>query len=157
MIYKLYNVKNISVPLLSEKKESIFKVYFNDIGLLSRMYKVEYESIKEDGNLLSNYKGALAEQFVFQQLNCLDSIDLYYWSTVKNTAELDFIVDYNNTIIPIEVKSGLNVKAKSLASYINKYNPSICIKCSLLNFNIKDNIFSIPLYAINQFIKVISK
>ena len=128
-----------------------------DIGLLSATTKLNVKTLLEGDNLFTEFKGALTEQYVLQQLQTLKSknIDIFYWSNDSSTAEIDFIIQTDSHIIPLEVKSTTNLKSKSLISYREKYNPSISIKTSLSDFSIKDGLYYIPLYMIEYLCEIL--
>jgi len=120
----------------------------NDIGLLSARAGLDSKLYIDDNEkTFSHYKGGLAEQFVLQELVATgDNLPVYYWAAEKNTAEIEFVIQYNNQIIPIEVKSGRNVKSKSLNAYINAFAPARAIRVSLKNYAVTDGLYSVPLY-----------
>jgi len=102
------------------------------MGNLDIQTLIAYQSLFEE------FKGAITEQFVLQQLKSIDQLLLYYWSAEKETAEIDFLAQYQNKIIPIEVKAAENLKAKSLKTYNQKFNPEISIRTSLSNYRKED-------------------
>jgi predicted AAA+ superfamily ATPase len=104
----------------------------------------------------AHFKGALAKQFVLQELRTFDESNVYYWSTENNTAEIEFLLQCDSKIIPVEVKSGLRTQAKSLSSYIARYKPELAIKASLRNFGVANDIRSIPLYLVGRWRELIA-
>lgn len=134
------------IPLKGFIDVDTFKLFINDIGILNYLLDINYYDILADN--LSLYKGPIAENYVATQLSA-SSINLCYWKS-DNTSEIDFLIYTKDGIIPLEVKSGLNLQSKSLNVYKDKYNPKYSIKVSLKDFgyNKKDNIKYIPLYAI---------
>lgn len=147
---KLFMVPKPQIPLKSEVDNTYFKVYLSDIGLLRRKSKVNYRTILEGDSAYTRFKGALAENYVYTQLRCM-GIESFFWRT-KADAEIDFITDHEGVLLPIEVKSADNTKAKSLHLFINRYRPKMAIKTSLKN--VGDNmdggthVWSIPLYVL---------
>ena len=127
-----------------------FKVYMADVGLLRRKSNINYRTILEENASFIHFKGALTENYVYTQLKCM-GINSYFWRT-KAEAEVDFITDYEGVLMPIEVKSADNTKAKSLHMFCNRYKPKVAIKTSLKN--VGDNmdgethVWSIPLYML---------
>jgi predicted AAA+ superfamily ATPase len=144
LVYKCLDISKPEIPLKYFEQESVFKLFINDVGVLSAMLELNYSQfvIKE----LGQAKGYLAESFVAQEMVSND-ISINYWRN-DNFAEVDFVVNIDNKIIPIEVKSSGNTKAKSLLAYIDKYNPDYSIKVSTKNFGYVNGIKSIPLYAV---------
>jgi len=153
LIYKLYRVNLPYMPLIGYKQASIFKLYVNDIGLLSARADLDPKIyIEANDKTFSHYKGGLAEQFVLQELIVAnDTLPIYYWATDKNTAEIEFVIQYNGKIIPLEVKSGKNTKSESLKFYRNEFQPACAICASLKNYGAVDGLYSVPLYMIGSF------
>jgi len=157
LIHKLYRVSLPNMPLIGYKQPAIFKLYMNDIGLLSARAGLDPKVYLDDsGNTFSHYKGGLSEQFVLQELIAAnDRLPIYYWATDKNTAEVEFIIQYNDEIIPLEVKSGRNVKSESLKVYRNEYHPSRAIRASLKNYGVVEGLYSVPLYLTGSLAKIL--
>ena len=144
MILINYNVKRIEIPLKVYVDENNFKLYLSDVGILTNMSEIKFPDIILDKNFI--YKGAITENYIAQELASKGE-SLYYWSSNRK-AEIDFVLySQNDGIIPIEVKSGNNVKSVSLNMYINEYTPKYAIRFSTRNFGFENNIKSIPLYA----------
>lgn len=148
--YKLNMVANPELPLSGMADSTYFKVYMSDVGLLRKKSNVNYRTILEGDTSYIYFKGALTENYIMTQLKCM-GIESYFWRT-KADAEMDFISDYEGVLLPIEVKSADNTKAKSLHLFCNRYNPKMAIKTSLKNVgdNMDGNthVWSIPLYII---------
>jgi len=148
--YKLNMVPTPELPLSGMADSTYFKVYMSDVGLLRRKSNVNYRTVLEGDVSYIHFKGALTENYVMTQLKCM-GIDGYFWRT-KADAEVDFITDYEGVLLPIEVKSADNTKAKSLHLFCNRYHPRMAIKTSLKN--VGDNmdgdthVWSIPLYIL---------
>lgn len=148
--YKLNLVSNPELPLSGMADNTYFKVYMSDVGLLRRKSNVNYRTILDGDTVYIHFKGALTENYIMTQLKCM-GVESYFWRT-KTDAEVDFISDYEGILLPIEVKSADNTKAKSLHMFCNRYNPKMAIKTSLKN--VGDNmdgethVWSIPLYII---------
>ena len=123
-----------------------FKLFLVDIGLLNAMADLDPKILLEKNTILTEYKGALTEQFVCQQLKIKQ--ELYYWTAENATAEIDFVIQQQNEIIPIEVKAEENLKAKSLKVFLEKYNPKTAIRTSMNTFREEDWLVNVPLYAI---------
>ena len=127
-----------------------FKVYMVDVGLLRRKSALSYRTILEGSELFIRFKGALTENYVMEELKAMGFLP-YFWRT-KTNAEIDFVVEYEGMVTPIEVKSADNTKAKSLHSFCNRYEPRTAVKTSLKNvgdnMDEKTHVWSIPLYAL---------
>ena len=148
--YKLKLVSNPELPLSGMADNTYFKVYLSDVGLLRRKSNVNYRTILEGDASYIHFKGALTENYIMTQLKCM-GIESYFWRT-KADAEMDFITDYEGMLLPIEVKSADNTKAKSLHIFCNRYHPRMAVKTSLKNVgdNLDEDthVWSIPLYLI---------
>ncbi|MFZ3129543.1 MAG: ATP-binding protein [Desulfosporosinus sp.] len=155
MAYKVCKIDRPAMPLSAYSNQSYFKLYMSDIGLLRRMSRLPAASIFEESILYSEFKGAIAENFVLCELINLHGDVPYYWKS-GNTAEVDFIVQFGEKIVPIEVKSSTNVKARSLGVYREKYNPEISVRTSMLNLKKDNGRENIPLYMIWVIEKMLS-
>ena len=149
LIYMVHNINNPEIPLGAYKDLKAFKIYMLDTGLLGAMANLESQTLLNDDIFIS-FKGIYAEQYAMQQL-MLQYDKLYYYTNDRNSAEIEFLIEYNNKVIPIEVKAGINLKAKSLKAYIEKYRPAKALRFSLADYKVTDNLVDIPLYAINFF------
>ena len=143
--------KNISRPLvpLNAYTENQFKIYLLDVGLLGAMTGLRPETIIMKNSLFTHFKGSLVENFIFQEISI--KATPYYWSN-KGKAEVDLIIDLKGEIYPVEIKAGINLKAKSLLIYDKLFHPKILFRSSLANFDKKNKIINIPLYALKYFI-----
>lgn len=148
--YKLNMVSTPELPLSGMADNTYFKVYMSDVGFLRRKSNVNYRTILEGDASYIHFKGALTENYIMTQLKCM-GIDSYFWRT-KADAEIDFISDYEGVLLPIEVKSADNTKAKSLHLFCSRYLPKMAIKTSLKNVGANmdgsTHVWSIPLYVI---------
>ncbi|MCL2441700.1 MAG: AAA family ATPase [Treponema sp.] len=158
LVYKINKVETPKLPLKMHYKEIIFKIYMLDIGLLGAQAEITPADILAAGSdIVDDMNGALAEQFVCQELKTAKISPLFYWGREGSTAEIDFLIQGNNEIIPIEVKSSKHTKAQSLKVYMHDNNPKHAIRTSLKNYGITKNLYSIPLYMISQGIKELIK
>lgn len=134
-----------------------FKLYSPDVGLLRRMAGLKAESVIGEDSLYQEFKGAMAENYCLQELVVLLEEIPFYWAS-GNLAEIDFVTQFTDKIVPIEVKAATNVKAKSLGVYKKKFEPSISVKASQLNLNYTDGVLDCPLYLLwklAEFIKAV--
>lgn len=143
MIYQCSLVNKIQPPLKVYEQTDYFKLYLNDVGLLTSLLETDFSDILLDNEFM--FKGAIAENYVAQAFQA-NNTTLYYWRS-KNSAEIDFLLYNQDGIIPVEVKANDNTKSKSLKIYVEKYNPKYSIRISTKNFGFTNNIKSIPLYA----------
>lgn len=148
--YKLNMVSTPELPLSGMADNTYFKVYMSDVGLLRRKSNVNFRTILNGDAAYIHFKGALTENYVMTQLKCM-GIDSYFWRT-KTEAEIDFITDYEGILLPIEVKSADNTKAKSLHVFCKKYHPQMAMKTSLKNvgdhMDEDTHVWSVPLYTL---------
>lgn len=130
------------LPLKAYLKRSAFKLYFIDVGLFRHLAKIPTGVVLEKSAIFDEFNGLMAEQFVLQELSYLE---LFYWGSGA-TSEVDFVAQIGVKIVPIEVKSGLNVKSQSLKVYREKFNPGLSIRFSLLPLENNNGLLNIPLY-----------
>lgn len=147
MVLKASLVEKPTIPLNAYADWDAFKLFLLDIGLLNALAKIDQKILLEKNNILIEFKGALTEQFVAQQLKITH--ELYYWTATNATAEIDFLIQAHNGIIPIEVKAEENLKSKSLKVYVEKYKPTVAIRASMSPFREQDWMRNIPLYGIS--------
>jgi predicted AAA+ superfamily ATPase len=147
IVHKVNRCNKPGFPLIAYVVLSDFKLFLLDVGLLAAMGNLDIQSFLNEESLFEEFKGALTEQYVLQQLKSIDQLPIYYWSAENATAEIDFLIQYQNRIIPIEVKAAENLKAKSLKTYQQKFNPEISIRTSLSDYRKQDWLVNIPLYA----------
>jgi predicted AAA+ superfamily ATPase len=159
LVYQVYRANFPGLPLASYRERDHFKLYMLDLGLLSAKSGLDIRTLLgSDTSLFTHFKGALAEQYVFQELKALDKqMPLYYWTNSKNTSEIDFLIQWQERVIPLEVKSGFNLKAKSLKAFIESFNPPAAIRSSLAPFKQTGSLFEIPLYLIGQCADIIAR
>lgn len=149
LVYKVCKIEKPFIPLSSYADDTSFKLYMSDIGILRKLSKLPYEVVLNATPTYKEFKGSMTENYVLCEL--LKSVDdtAYYWSS-GNTAEVDFIVQSGTEIVPIEVKSERNVKARSLSEYRKKYAPRYSVKTSMKNETDGEEVLNIPLYLISR-------
>ena len=148
MCYKVNKIQKPNIPISAYIDIQSFKIYMSDIGLLRRKAKVDASVILLDNKeIYKEFKGAIAENFVLLELLSLNKEVPFYW-TSGNTAEVDFIWQLKDKVIPFEVKSGENIGSRSLTLYRQKYNPEISVKTSMKNVDVQDGVINIPLYLL---------
>jgi len=154
LIYQVFRLNKPSLPLTAYQDLSAFKIYLLDVGLLRRMANLFPTAIYEGNRLFTEFKGAMSGNFILQSLSPQFEVLPYYW-TSGNKAELDFILQYQNEIIPIEVKSDTNIRSKSLTVYSNQYSPPLKIRYSLKNFEYNNGLLNIPLFLVDHTKRII--
>lgn len=145
LIHKVKRINKPGIPLKAYLDNSAFKIYMHDVGLLGALSGLDKTSIIRGNAIFSEFKGAITEQFVLQQIIKLNP---YYWSAENSQGEIDFIVQQNGEIIPIEVKAEENLKAKSLKSFINKYKLNQSFRISMSDFRKQQTLINYPLYCL---------
>lgn len=158
LVHRISRVSKPALPLKGyANSSSAFKLFMVDVGLLSAMSRIDVHALLEGDALFTEFKGALTEQFVCQELQpMMDNIDMAYWANENPArAEIDFILQLGRQIIPLEVKSSTNLKAKSLSVYRKKFHPKIEIRASLADYKKTDALYDIPLYAIGYLREII--
>lgn len=156
LIYKIHRVTKPAVPLIAYEDFDVFKIYILDVGLLGALANLDSKSLIQGNNVFEEFSGTFAEQYVLQQLKTIPNLPIYYWSNKRSQAEIDYIIQYEGDVIPVEVKATTNLKAKSLNNFINEFKPNKSIRTSLADYKLNDNnLYDIPLYAIRNFKSII--
>lgn len=156
LAYKVFCSTMPALPLSAYDNLSSYKIYMPDVGLLRLMAKLNPVAFFEKNRLFSEFKGALTENYILNSLvHQTDDIPRYW--TSGNKAEVDFLLQYNNEIIPIEVKSDMNVRSKRLAVYRKKYNPVLSVRFSLKNLKYDDGLLNIPLFMTDYTTELLSE
>ena len=148
LVHKVQRVTTPNLPLKAYGDLKAFKLFLVDIGLLSCMTGLRQQTLLDGNDLFKEFKGALTEQYVLQQLKTLKDVQTYYWTAERGTAEVDFIIDNGSDIIPIEVKAEANLQAKSLKVYREKFQPKLSIRTSMADYKKEDWLLNLPLWAI---------
>lgn len=153
LIHKAVRVKKPGLPINAYADWTDFKIYLNDVGLMCALGDLSAEILLSGHDLFKEFKGTVSEQFVLQQL-ISQGYHPYYWAPENSHTEIDFLIQKENQIIPIEVKSAENIKSRSLKSYYDTYQPEICIRTSLAGFKKQEWMQNIPLYYFHQWLRV---
>ena len=154
LIHKVTRINGAGVPLCAYEDLKAFKLFMLDIGLLGCMAGLDQKTLLEGNNLFIEFKGALSEQYVCQQLKTIEYLDIHYYTNDRGNCEVDFVADLKNNIIPIEVKAETNLKAKSLKTYCDKYKPKTAIRSSMADYKKEEWLINLPLYAIETIDKI---
>lgn len=148
LIYKVYNVKAPRLPLASYEDRAGFKIFVQDVGLLGAMSNLKAATIVAGNSIFTEFKGALTEQYVLQQL--VLRYEPYYYAKTNSTQEIDFLLqDEEDEIVPLEVKAETNVKAKSLRQFVADNQSKKAYRISMNDYQQEDWVTNVPLYAVN--------
>ena len=141
-------IKKPHLPL-SAYQDSAFKLFGLDVGLLTAQTHLDKSVLLEGNRLFTEFKGALTEQYVLQQLIANQENPVFYWATERGTAEVDFVLQCKQAVIPMEVKAEENLKAKSLKVYVEQFQPEKAIRFSMADYREQDWMMNVPLYVVN--------
>lgn len=150
LIHKISRVNAPGLPLKAYEDLKAFKLFLLDVGLLGCMAGLRQDTLLDGNQLFVEFKGALTEQYVCQQLHAENGLGVYYYTNDRGACEIDFIVDTGKNIVPVEVKATINLRAKSLKTYCDKYHPQQAIRTSMAPYKEEDWLINLPLYAISQ-------
>ena len=150
LVHKIGRVNKAGIPLRAYEDLKAFKLFIVDVGLLGCMAGLQPSTLLDGNALFVEFKGALTEQYVCQQLKTVENLDVYYYTNDRSSCEIDFIVDTGEQIIPVEVKAEVNLRAKSLKSYHEKFKPKISVRASMADYKEEEWIMNLPLYMIDQ-------
>lgn len=150
LVHKVGRVNAAGIPLKAYEDLKAFKLFIVDVGLLGCMAGLRQRTLLDGNDLFTEFKGALTEQYVCQQLKTIDDLGVYYYTNDRGSCEVDLVVDTGEMIVPVEVKAEVNLKAKSLKTYREKYSPQISIRTSMADYKKEDWLVNLPLYAIEQ-------
>ena len=150
LVHKVSRVNGAGIPLKAYEDLKAFKLFSLDVGLLACQAGLHQRTLVEGNDLFIEFKGALTEQYVCQQLKTLDDIGLYYYTNERGSCEIDFIADTGAGIIPVEVKAETNLKAKSLRTYYEKFKPEISVRTSMADYKMEEWLLNLPLYAVEK-------
>lgn len=150
LVHKVHRVTAPHIPLKAYEDLKAFKLFLLDVGLLACMVRLNQSTLLEGNALFIEFKGALTEQYVLQQLKTIKGLQTGYWTNDRGTAEIDFVFDNGNAVIPIEVKAETNLRSKSLKAYYEKFGPQLSIRTSMADYQKEEWLLNLPLYAINE-------
>lgn len=150
LIHKVSRVNSVGIPLKGYDDLKAFKLFLVDVGLLGCMAGLSHRTLLDGSSLFTEFKGALTEQYVCQQLKTIDDIAVYYYTNDRGSCEIDFVIDTGNQVVPVEVKAEVNLRAKSLKTYREKFSPEICVRTSMTDYKKEEWLINLPLYAVGQ-------
>ena len=150
LVHRVSRVNTAGVPLKAYEDLKAFKLFVVDVGLLGCMAGLGQQTLLDGDDLFVEFKGALTEQYVCQQLKTIEDLGVYYYTNGRGSCEIDFVVDTGEKIIPVEVKAEVNLRAKSLKTYQERFNPAVSVRTSMADYKREDWLVNLPLYAIEQ-------
>ena len=148
LVHKIHRVSAPNLPLKVYEDLKAFKLFLVDVGLLSCTVGLRQDVLLDGNELFKEFRGALTEQYVLQQLETIKGLNIYYWTADRGTAEVDFVIDTGSDVIPIEVKAEQNLQAKSLKVYRDRFQPKFSIRTSMADFKRESWLLNLPLWAI---------
>ncbi len=150
LVHKVSRVHAAGIPLKAYEDLKAFKLFLVDVGLLGCMAGLRQHTLLDGNDLFVEFKGALTEQYVCQQLKTMEDLGIYYYTNDRGSCEIDFVIDTGERIIPVEVKAEANLKAKSLKTYREKFLPEVSVRTSMTDYKKEGRLVNLPLYAIEQ-------
>ena len=151
LVHKVSRITAPNLPLKAYEDLKAFKLFLLDIGLLNCMTGLSKHILIDGNEIFKEFKGAITEQYVFQQLRSTTNYGIYYYTNDRNSCEIDLLIDDGEKVIPVEVKAEENLKAKSLKTYREKYHPVVSVKTSMSDYRREDNgLINLPLYSISS-------
>lgn len=156
IVHKVSRVNAAGIPLKAYEDLKAFKLFVLDVGLLSCMAGLRQRILLDGNELFAEFKGALTEQYVCQQLKTIDDLGVYYYTNNRGSCEVDFVVDTGEQIVPVEVKAEVNLRAKSLKTYQEKFSLEVSVRTSMADYKKEDWLVNLPLYAIEQIEKSVT-
>lgn len=150
LVHKVSRVNAAGIPLKAYEDLKAFKLFIVDVGLLGCMTGLRQRTLLDGDDLFVEFKGALTEQYVCQQLKTIEDLGIYYYTNDRGSCEIDFVVDTGEQIIPIEVKAETNLRAKSLKTYRERFEPELSVRTSMADYKKEDWLLNLPLYAIEN-------
>jgi len=149
-VHKVNRITKPAIPLKAYEDKNAFKLFLVDIGLLAAMGDIDSKTLLGGNEIFTEFKGALTEQFIYQQMITASEFVIRYWSSERSTSEVDFVLQYQGLVVPVEVKAEENLQAKSLKVYTEKFHPKISIRTSMSDFRQQEWLTNLPLYAISE-------
>lgn len=150
LVHKVSRVNAPNLPLKAYEDLKAFKLFIVDVGLLGCMTGLRQRTLLDGNELFIEFKGALTEQYVLQQLKTVDGLQVYYYTNERGSCEIDFLIDDGEKVVPVEVKAEVNLKAKSLRTYHDKYDPDVSVRTSMADYKEEEWLINLPLYAVAE-------
>ena len=150
LVHKVSRVNSPNLPLKAYEDLKAFKLFIVDVGLLSCMVGLQGRTLLDGNDLFTEFKGALTEQYVMQQLVTTEALNIYYYTNDRGSCEIDFVIDNGEQVVPVEVKAEENLRAKSLRAFKEKFEPAISIRTSMADYRREEWLLNLPLYAVEE-------
>ena len=157
LVHKIGRVNAAGLPLKAYEDLKAFKLFLLDVGLLGCMAGLKQQTLLDGNDLFVEFKGALTEQYVCQQLKTIDGLNVYYYTNDRGSCEVDFVIDTGEQVIPVEVKAEVNLKAKSLKTYLEKFQPELAVRTSMADYRKEERLVNLPLYEVEEINEVLSE
>jgi predicted AAA+ superfamily ATPase len=150
LVHKISRINTAGIPLKAYEDLRTFKLFILDVGLLGCMTGLRQDTLLDGNDLFTEFKGALTEQYVCQQLETIEDLGIYYYTNERGSCEVDFVLDAGSRIIPLEAKAETNLKAKSLRMFKERFAPEISVRTSMAAYKREDWLINLPLYAVEE-------
>ena len=153
LVHRISRVTVGHLPLKAYEDMKAFKMFVLDVGLLGCMVGLNKKILLDGNNLFVEFKGALTEQYVLQQLITNPDYNIYYYTNDSGSCEVDFLIDTGDAVVPVEVKAEVSLRAKSLKTYVEKFSPDVAVRTSMRDYKKESLLVNLPLYAIENLTK----
>lgn len=150
LVYRVNKITKPDLPITAYEDFNSFKLFVLDVGLLGAMTDLQADTIIDGNRIFEEFKGAITEQYVLQQLKTIKDLPVFYWSNETSRAEIDFVIQIKSDVVPVEVKAERNLQAKSLKVYMEKFKPNYAIRTSMADYKKTDNLIDLPLYTLEN-------
>lgn len=150
LIYQVYKITKPGLPIGAYEDLDSFKLFVLDVGLLGALVNLDAKTILDRYEIFQEFKGAMAEQYVLQQFKTIKDLPVYYWTNETSRSEVDFVIQIDSKVVPVEVKAATNLKARSLKIYMEQFKPELALRTSLADYKKTDNLIDLPLYTIEK-------
>ncbi|MBQ2870406.1 ATP-binding protein [bacterium] len=150
LIYQVYKITKPGLPIGAYEDLDSFKLFVLDVGLLGALVNLDAKTILDRYEIFQEFKGAMAEQYVLQQFKTIKDLPVYYWTNETSRSEVDFVIQVDSKVVPVEVKAATNLKARSLKIYMEQFKPKLALRTSLADYKKTDNLIDLPLYVIEN-------
>ena len=151
LIYQVYKITKPGLPIGAYEDLDSFKLFVLDVGLLGALVNLDTKTILDRYEIFQEFKGAMAEQYVLQQFKTIKDLPVYYWTNETSRSEVDFVIQVDSKVVPVEVKAATNLKARSLKIYMEQFKPELALRTSLADYKKTDNLIDLPLYTVEKF------
>lgn len=148
LIYQVYKITKPGLPIGAYENLDSFKLFVLDVGLLGALVNLDAKTILDRYEIFQEFKGAMAEQYVLQQFKTIKDLPVYYWTNETSRSEVDFVIQLNSKVVPVEVKAATNLRARSLKIYMEQFKPELALRTSLADYKKIDNLIDLPLYTV---------